>query len=523
MALFSTHLRLKKLFLQIITFLSSRIFIVSLLLLVQVIFFFFIFSPFFDITFPLYTLGFVFSFATVIFLVSTRDNPSYKLVWTIFILTISPIGALNYWLFGWQKVPPHQLETLEKLFRQIKQLLVQNEETFTALMQDNREVADQSYYLEHNLNFPLYQQTQTQYFKEGEFFFTTLKEQLQKAEKFIFMEYFIIDQQSKIWQDILEILSLKAQEGVEVRLLYDDMGCLFTLPSDFVKKMQALQIQAVPFNRFRPFLQARMNNRDHRKITIIDGKISFTGGINLADEYLNWKPKHGHWKDTAIMLEGEATWTLTVIFLQLWNFVCPTDTDYQYYRGQFKKLPPTDGFVQPFADSPQDSELVSRNVYLNLINRAERELIITTPYLIIDNETITALCLTAKNGLDVKIIVPGIADHWYSEILSKAFYLELMEAGVKIYEYTPGFIHSKTIIADQQVGVIGSVNLDYRSLYLNFEAGVWLYQTQALKQLQADLEETLELCVRVKKSSVTEVNFFVKILRGVLRLFAPLM
>lgn len=508
---------------QIFSFVFGRIFLVSVLLLLQVIFFVSIFNQLFDYSLSFYIIGYIFSLFTVIFLVSTRENPTYKLVWAIFMLAISPIGAVTYWFFGWQRMPSRKIRRIHKLDVKSSDLLPPAGQIIAKLQTDNPEIADQSHYLQHYAHFPLYDHTQTRYFSPGEAFFLELKRQLKSAEKFIFLEYFIINEESSMWQEILHILCTKIEAGVEVRLIYDDFGSLFTVPSNFAKRMKQLGIDTVSFNRFRPFIEVRMNNRDHRKIAIIDGRVAFTGGINFSDEYINRLKLHGYWKDSAIMLEGEAVWSFTVMFLQFWNFITPTDSNYDQYKGKFRLLPETDGFVQPFADSPQDNELVSHHAYLNLINRAEKEIIITTPYLIIDQELMTALCLAAKNGLDVKIIVPGIADRWYSHLVSQAFYLELMEAGVQIWEYEPGFIHSKTILVDGQVGIVGSINLDYRSLYLNFEAGVWLYQSQALAQLKTDLKHTLAVCAKVRLSEVTEIHLFKRLLRGVLRLFAPLM
>ena len=303
------------------------------------------------------------------------------------------------------------------------------------------------------------------------------------------------------------------------------MGCITTLPNKYHEKMEKLGIKCQVFNKFIPILSIIVNNRDHRKITVIDGHTAFTGGINLADEYINEIVRFGHWKDASIMIKGEAVWNLTVMFLQVWNFVGFNREDYNKYRPKMYHSDDfaTDGYVQPYGDSPYDNELVGENVYLNIINKAKDYIYINTPYLIIDNELVTALTLAAKSGVDVRIVTPFIEDKWYAHIVTRAYYAQLIEAGVKIYEYIPGFIHSKTFVCDDEIGVVGTINMDYRSLYLHFECGVFLYKTKSVMQIKEDFLNILEVSQNITLEDTKKVKWFNRFLRAILRVFAPLM
>ena len=349
-------------------------------------------------------------------------------------------------------------------------------------------------------------------------------EELEKAEHYIFLEYFIIEE-GQMWDPILEILRRKAAQGVDVRVLYDDLGCIFKLPDGYDKLLESYGIRACVFNPFIPVLNLRMNNRDHRKICVIDGHTGFTGGINLADEYINVRELHGHWKDTAIMLKGDAVWSLTVMFLTMWDFVKGEKSDYELYRPQIHQNVqyPHDGLVQPFTDNPLDNEPVGENVYLNMINRAQRYVYITTPYLIISNEMMTALTNAAKSGVDVRIITPHVPDKWYVHMVSQAHYSQLIEAGVRIFEYTPGFIHAKSFVADDLYAVVGTINLDYRSLYLHFECATWLYRCSCIAAIYEDFKHTQEVSQEITLADCRAVPFRKRLLRNVLKVFAPLM
>ena len=333
------------------------------------------------------------------------------------------------------------------------------------------------------------------------------------------MQYFIIEK-GIFWNDILDVLKQKASEGLDVRVIYDDMGCIVTLPNKYYDELKKYGIKACSFNKFVPILTAKLNNRDHRKITVIDGNVGITGGINLADEYINKKVRFGHWKDNGILLKGDAVFNLTNIFLNLWDYINNTKEDLNKFKPDIKIK--GSGYVQPYDDSPFDDELVSENICLNMINKAKKYVYITTPYLIIDNELETALCLAAKSGVDVKIITPGIPDKKIVNEVTKAYYNNLLDNDVKIYEYTKGFIHAKTFLVDDEIATVGTVNLDYRSLHLHFECGTLLYKTDSIKDIKKDISETLEISKQITLED-TKIGLFRSLKRAVLRLFAPLM
>ena len=349
-------------------------------------------------------------------------------------------------------------------------------------------------------------------------------EELRKAKRYIFLEYFII-QPGVFWDSILEVLEEKVKEGVDVRVLYDDIGCLFTLPKDYAAQLEAWGIRCCVFNRFVPILSLRLNNRDHRKLCIIDGHTGFTGGINLADEYINRTVKYGHWKDTAILLRGEAVWSMTVMFLTMWDYMRGEEDLESFRPVDMPQLPAECGnyFVQPYTDSPLDEEAVGETVYLNLINKARRYVYLTTPYLIVSDSVNTALCSAAKSGVDVRILTPHIPDKKVIFEVTRAHYEPLLEAGVKIYEYTPGFVHGKNFVVDDKYGTVGTVNMDYRSMFLHFEDGVWLCGAPCLWDIKEDFLRTLEQSERITLQRCREHSGARRLLRAVLRILAPLM
>ncbi|MPM54949.1 Major cardiolipin synthase ClsA [bioreactor metagenome] len=381
----------------------------------------------------------------------------------------------------------------------------------------------QASYLERMAYCPVYGGTDTEYFSLGDLCFPRILEELRKAERYIFLEFFIIHE-GVMWNAILEILAEKAAAGVDVRVIYDDFGCILTLPRDYDKQLEEMGIRCCVFNRLVPVLSVRLNNRSHRKLLIIDGKVGFTGGVNLADEYINQVQRFGHWKDSAILLRGEAVWSMTVMFLIMWDHIRELREDYNLCRPDYLpgECPKGMGFVQPYADSPLDGEAVGETVYLNLIARAHRYVYIMTPYLIIDDTMNTALSIAAKSGLDIRIMTPRIPDKKIVFEVTRAHYEPLLRAGVKIYEYTPGFVHAKSFVVDDEYGVVGSINMDYRSLFLHFENGVLLYHTPSVPDIRADFEETLSQCREMTLADCMEVSIRKRILRAVLRVFAPM-
>lgn len=506
---------------KFINFFFSKIMIVAYLIILQLLFLLsllFFLSSYSDlINFILRIL----SILMVIYIINKDDNPSYKLAWVSTILIVPLFGGVMYLLFGGQKVPRQLRRQHKKTYAGIARHLNQDEALLTNIKDIDKEAYKQANYLWQNSGFPVYQATETTFLKSGSAYYHALIKELRNAEKFIFMEYFILEEGFML-DTILEVMSQKAQAGVDVRLLFDDAGSIMKqLDKDFVQKLRKMGIQCKVFNPIQARLAIQMNNRDHRKISVIDGKVGFTGGINLADEYMNLKTVYGHWRDQGIMIKGDAVYSFTLMFLQFWDYGENQLSDYASFYVETTNQ--RDGFVQPFSDSPTDGEEVGENVHLNIINSADEYIYIQTPYLILDDNMKNALEMAAKSGVDVRIMVPHIPDKKLVFQVTQANYRPLLKSGVKIYEYTPGFVHAKTIIADDKMGMIGSINFDYRSYYLHYECGVWMYDSSALLDLKADFVKALDDCEQITYEEYMQANVFVRIFRSLLNLFAPLM
>jgi cardiolipin synthase len=412
---------------------------------------------------------------------------------------------------------------MEREWLRCRRYLSLSPDALPLLAEAGEDCLPQARYLQTYAGFPLYVHTRTEYFASGEAFFARALEELEKAERYIFLEFFIL-REGVMLDPILEILERKARQGVEVRLIYDDLGCFMSLPPDFKRRLEERGIRCIVFNPFTPLLSSLQNNRDHRKILSIDGKVAFTGGVNLADEYINAVDRFGHWKDAAIMLEGEAAWSLTLIFLQMWNLEQQGGDDYgRFYP--WKDEPcrvASDGYVLPYADSPMDHENVGEHVYIRIINSAREYVYISTPYLVVDENLSSALTLAAKSGVDVRIITPQRWDKRIVHMTTRSYYHHLVSAGVKVYEYVGGFNHSKTFVSDDKVATVGTTNLDYRSLYLHFECGVWLYKSSSVMKVKEDFLATLPRSREISLE-ICEKNLFQRYFQTLLRLFAPLM
>ena len=507
---------------KILRFITQRVVITALLIVLQALLLFgFIWKL--DNYFVYFYAGSVLlSLLITLGIINSKSNPAYKIAWLIPILLFPVFGGLVYLLFGSDRTGRYLRKKLQGIGTEMDNVIGEAYRRSGA-EQLPPDAANQSRYISHCAYCPPYQNTTTEYLPLGEVKFERMVEELKKAKHYIFLEYFII-QEGKMWNTILDILRQKAAEGVDVRVIYDDMGCIMILPTGYDKTLEQMGIKCRIFNPFVPILSSRFNTRDHRKICVIDGNVGFTGGINLADEYINAYEKHGHWKDTSILLKGEAVFSLTVMFLSMWDYLDGTiaKTDYsRYYPTVWDEN--AKGYVQPFADNPLDDEAVGETVYLNLINKAKRYVYITTPYLILSSEMLTALTSAAKCGVDVRIITPHVPDKWYVHAVSRSHYQTLIEAGVKIYEYTPGFIHAKTFVVDDDYAVVGTINLDYRSLYLHFECAVWMYQTPSVAQVRDDFFKTQQISQEITLEECRSLSFPRRLGRSVLRVFAPLM
>lgn len=470
------------------------------------------------------TLIDIISVVVILWLVSKDINPAYKLAWTILILAVPVAGAVIYFIFGKSWIGKGMEDKLEESFKEASDYIREDEEVRRRLRERSKAADRQSCYIRDIAGFPVYQKTRTKYFRVGQELYSSLVEELKKAEHYIFMEYFIIDD-GEMWQAILNILEDKARMGLDVRLIYDDFGCASTMPQEFQLSLQRRGIRCEVFNPLVPIPSVMLNNRDHRKITVIDGYVAFTGGINLADEYINRKERFGYWKDTGVMLKGEAAASFTVMFLQMWSVLAREKVDFgkygahEWHEGDFED----DGFVQPYGDTPLDHETVGEYVYMNIINRAKEYVYIFTPYLITDNEVTSALCLAAKSGIDVRIVTPGIPDKKMVFLLTQSYYDTLIKAGVRIFEYKPGFLHAKSFVSDDKIAAVGTINLDYRSLYLHFECGVWMYESQAVMQIKEDAMKIFEECREVTLEDCRNKSTWTRLWQSVLRLFAPLL
>ena len=509
---------------KLMGFITHRVFVVAFLIVLEVAFIISMVWKFNIDYFVYFYIGsYLLGILMSIFIINGKTNPGYKIAWIMVILMLPVIGLLFYLLFSGDQLSKREKKKLQEIYDHQVKNISQDEKVMELLKNDSLPAYNQAKYITKYSLSPVCQNTEYEYFRVGEEYYKRLLEELTKAKKYIFLEYFIVEE-GKMWDSILEVLKAKVKEGVEVRMMYDDLGCIMILPNNYYKALESYGIKACTFNKFVPIIRSKFNNRDHRKMAIIDGYIAFTGGINLADEYINEKVKYGHWKDNGIMLKGEAVWNMAVMFMTLWDFVRGSKYSYKGYKADACDLEmvKSDGYAIPYCDNPWDHEATGETIYLNMINKANKYIYITTPYLIIDNEMMTALCVAAKSGIDVRIITPAIPDKKVINEVTKAYYNQLMENGVRIYEYTPGFIHAKTFIVDDEYATVGTVNLDYRSLYLHFENGVWLYKASVIEDIKKDYMETLEKSEEVVKGK-EKLSGLQNLKRQILMAFAPLM
>ena len=501
----------------------NRITLTALLLLVQIGWLFWLFVRLSQYAVWINAALTLVSIALALYIVRREENAGYKMSWLL-VLCIAPLFGLFIYLLLGNKRPSRRLRRRLEAVDQghPRPVSAANEQTLDALPPRLRATCR---YLEAYAHAPLFADTAVRYFPLGDELYSALLADLEAAQRYIFLEYFIIAE-GEMLDGILDVLYRKAAEGVDVRIIYDDLGCEAATPLSFVWEAEKHGVRTLAFNPIVPLVSIVMNHRDHRKIAVIDGKIAYTGGINIADEYINKKERFGHWKDTGVRLEGHAAHGFAVMFLNLWNGLRPTETDYAPYltpsshQVSDEEMPLA---VQPYTDSPLDDENVAETVYLDILAQAEHYVYIFTPYLIIDGEMQSALCCAAKRGVDVRIVVPGIPDKRIAFRLTRSYYGVLMQAGVHIYEYTPGFLHAKSFVADDRVGVVGSVNLDYRSLYLHFECGVLFVGGRAIAELKRDCLETMSRSHEVVRRELSRPKrLWHRLLDAILRAVSPL-
>ncbi len=458
-----------------------------------------------------------------------HTNAAFKMPWIIVILAFPVFGLCIYGLFGHKEVMHKVIRRFEDVDAQLVPLNPQDEIVVQRLEAEDPMAANQCYYIWKYGNYPVYDGTDVQFYPEAYLGYEEQLQELEKAKDFIFLEYHAIEE-AEAFARLKDVLARKAAEGVEVRILYDDVGCIGFLDKSFIDRMNAIGAQCRVFNYVVPFLNIFMNNRDHRKIMIIDGKVGFTGGYNLADEYFNITHPYGYWKDTGVKLTGRAVQSFTMMFLEMWNVMGQTDTDYEkYLKASREDIGDGDareasGYVQPYADSPLDGEPVGENVYLNLIKTARKRLYVATPYLIISDEMTRELGLAAKRGVDVRVFTPGIPDKKIIYGVTRSYYSGLVRQGVRIYEYTPGFLHAKQMLCDEDTATVGTINMDYRSLYHHFENGVWMHGCDAIRDIEADFNTLLQESEEVTdKYRDGRKNMAVRGWQCIMRLIAPLL
>ena len=506
----------------ILRMIFGRTGIVLLILVVQIGLLFNVFR-FLQTLIP-YVVGtlLVFTIIMAINVINSEQNPSVKLSWIVLIMLLPGFGGLLY-LFIQQDIGHRTLKKrLKRIIKESESQFPKQEDLMEKLKLENKGLYNLATYTNKAGGYPIYEGVSTKYFPLGEDAFEEMLIELKKAEKFIFLEYFILDE-GYMWGQMLKILSDKVKEGVEVRLMYDGTCEFALLPQSYPKKIEKLGIKCKVFAPIRPLLSTHYNYRDHRKILVIDGKVAFTGGINLADEYINRKEVYGHWKDTVIMIEGQSVDSFTLMFLQMWN-ISETNRSYMtdlYKAEGLKEI--EKGYVLPFGDSPLDNDKVGQMIYMDILNRAEDYVYIMTPYLILDGEMITSLQFAARRGVDVKIIMPHIPDKKFVFAQSRSHYKELIGSGVEIYEYTPGFMHAKAFLSDDKRGVVGTINLDYRSLYHHFECAVYMEEVSSLIDIKRDFEDSLEKSQMVTLDHIKSYNWFMTLSGRILKILAPLM
>lgn len=500
--------------------------IVMLLVLLQIGILFIGFKLIRDYLFATYWATVFLGLWLAVLIISRRGNPAFQMAWIVPILTVPVFGALFYLYFYTQIGTRRFNKQILAEAASTSSLVRQRPGVTEELRRESEHMANLADYLRKVDGCAVHQNTTARYFRCGEELMEPLLAELRKARRFIFLEYFIIAP-GYMWDSILEILKIKAREGVEVRVLYDGMCDLFNFPKDYPQKLEKMGIKCRVFSPIVPALSTVQNNRDHRKILVIDGHTAFTGGINLADEYINRKERFGYWKDSAIMLKGEAANSFTLMFLRMWKVIDASRVpeiyskfiDVQTRTNEQKNT----GFVIPFDDNPLDGEQASELVIMDILYSAQKYVHIMTPYLVLDHEMIVALTFAAKRGVDVRIMMPHIPDKKYAFLLARTYYNELLDAGVKIFEFEPGFVHTKVVVSDDEKAVVGSINMDFRSFYLSFECGVLLYRNKVIDSIEEDFRETLKKCITITKDVYSRQPLPMRVAGRVLRLFAPLL
>ncbi|MGN0107764.1 MAG: cardiolipin synthase [Hominilimicola sp.] len=504
--------------------LYSNKFFALLMLLVQLASFVAMFIWISDYSKVLMGFTTLLSAVMIIFEVNRTEESTFKITW-ITLISIIPIFGVLFYLFTRSGAISRNIsDDYNMAQEENKKYLTESVEVMKNIMLTDRLEGSFAKYLSRYGGSPAYSNTAVQYYPVGERMYEDMKRELLKAEKFIFMEFFIINSTSRMWHEIFEILRQKVKQGVEVRLMYDAMGCVATLPRHYNEVLERHGIKCRIFSPIVPLISTHQNNRDHRKIMVIDGNVAFSGGINLADEYINEKERFGHWKDTGFMLRGDAVAGFTSMFLDMWNIYDEnTEDGGKYITATAPNSVNANGFVIPFGDSPLDDVYVGKRAYIHNLDTAMDYVYIMTPYLVIDDEMFESMKYAAQRGVDVKIIMPHIPDKPYAFYLARTYYKELIKAGIEIYEYTPGFVHAKMSVSDGRRAIVGTINHDYRSLYLHYECAAYMLEVPAIIDIERDFKDTLEKSQKITLEDIKHFNIFTRLVGHILRLVAPLL
>lgn len=502
---------------KIIKFISGKLFITCILILMQIIAYFMMFyhisrySP--------YIYGFI-TFLSLFFAFRTATGDlqsDFKAIWIFFLISVPIFSWIIYIIIRKKKISSRNKKFSEQIN---KNIIIPKDVSLLNHVNDDS-IRKQINYIISTTEHSVYNKTITRFFPMGESFFKSLESSLEKAEKFIFLEYFIINK-GNVWDRIYNILKTKAENGVEIRILYDDIGTVNLLPYGFRKNLEKHGIKSARFNPLTPYPDISINCRDHRKIAVIDGKYAYTGGINLSDEYSNEKERFGVWKDYGILIEGKAVKEMTAMFLKMWDYnIGKIEKNPNKYFSDY--ISENDGVVIPFGADPSKTENTVKNAYFNMISSARKYVYITTPYLIPDSEIVSALKLASKSGIDVRIIVPHIPDKWYVDAVTKANYDSLIKSGIKIYEYKYGFIHAKSVISDDKSAIIGTANFDYRSFYYLFENLVFLYGTNSVNEIKSDFLKTMSESIEISKKDIENRSYIKKAYYSFMKFFSIFM
>lgn len=508
----------------IISMVFSRFGIVLVLLALQILVLLGLFLKFSQLAPHYYIISAVFYIFMITVIVNSDHDASSKITWLTIMAFLPIFGALLY-IYTTVDIGHRVLKKkVTHILKNTKNKITQDKSVIDKAEEICPDVADLNYYLNKSGRFPLYENTDVTYYPIGEKMFQSMLVELDKAKDFIFMEYFIVDD-GYMWDNILEVLIKKANEGVDVRVMYDGTCEFALLPRTYPSSLEKLGIHCKVFSPVSPFISTHYNYRDHRKIMVIDGKTAYNGGINMADEYINYTHKYGHFKDVGVMLKGDAVDSFTLMFLQMWS-VNERHCDFSKYLNVVDSLSAggyfSNGFVMPFGDCPLDEYDVGKSVYMDILNRAKDYVYIMTPYMIMDGELENSLTFSAERGVDVRIILPHISDSFVAQALAKTHYKKLLDAGVKVYEYTPGFVHAKVFVSDDVKSVVGSINMDYRSLYHHFECATYMYGARCIDDIKSDYKDTLAKCQQVTYESIKNDKWYIKLIGKVIKFVAPL-